>query len=69
MMLLPDLRGKTGGSRTIYRSDSERSEGAERSGGVPGRMLLVDESGYHPPHALRVRRLDVPESLRAPTSA
>jgi hypothetical protein len=34
MMLLPDLRGKTGGSRTIYRSDSERSEGAAPSRGV-----------------------------------
>jgi hypothetical protein len=28
MMLLRDLRGEIGGSRTIYRSDSERSEGA-----------------------------------------
>ena len=33
MLLLRDVRGEIGGSRTIYRSNSERSEGARRSVG------------------------------------
>ncbi len=44
MMPLRDLRGEIGGSRTIYRSDSERSEGGGAQRGCRGACFFVRES-------------------------
>ncbi len=44
MMLLRDLCGETGGSRTIYRSDSERSEGGGAAGGCRGACFFARDS-------------------------
>ena len=39
MLLLRDMRGEIGGSRTIYRSDSERSEGSGAQEGAGPKLL------------------------------
>ena len=46
-MRLRDLPGKNGGSRTIYRSNSERSEGGGAQRGVPEARRQAESYRYH----------------------
>ena len=48
MMLWRDLRGEIGGSRTIYRSDSERSEGGGAQRGAGPEFLEAEFMGGGP---------------------
>jgi len=43
MLLLRDMRGEIGGSRTIYRSNSERSEGSGAQWGTGPEFI---EAGF-----------------------
>ena len=66
MLLLRDMRGEIGGSRTIYRSNSERSEGSGAQWGTAPEFIEAGFMGGGAPQRLVVTRLRGNLRLRVP---